>query len=187
MRVMLRTIMLFLSVLMLGFGSNAAAGIANPDSSHPVIKDFGRIQPLPAAINQPSPETTHKAVFDITKPAADASQPNPGLDRVARAVNLFASAGVPRDKRDFVAVIHGPATPSVLNVAQYQAQFGRENPNTKLIKALRDADVAVHVCGQALAKHGFDQDWVDPNVDVALSALSDLIIYGNRGYALVPQ
>ncbi|MES1926171.1 hypothetical protein T31B1_12654 [Salinisphaera sp. T31B1] len=154
---------------------------------YPAIKDYGGIKPLPDAVNQPSTDARHKAVFDVTKAAKSPDQPNPGLEHVARAVNVFASAGVPVDKLDFVAVVHGPATPSILNDAQYQEQFGQANPNTALIAALRKAGVTVHVCGQALAEHAFDQSWVDDDVDVALSALSDLVIYGERGYALVPQ
>lgn len=165
----------------------AAGSTSDPDWQYPKIENFGRIQPLPDAANQPAADKTYKAVFSVTKKAKDRGQPNPGLDRVARAVNLFASAGVPRAKRDFVTVIYGPATASVLSDAQYWEKFGRKNPNTPLIGALTDAGVTVHVCGQALAAHGFDQTWVNPNVDVALSALSDLVIYGNRGYALIPQ
>ena len=66
-------------------------------------------------------------------------------------------------------------------------QFGQANPNTALIAALRKAGVTLHVCGQALAKHAFDQSWVNNEVDVALSALSDLVIFQSRGYAVVPQ
>lgn len=153
---------------------------------YPEIDNFGRMQLLPEAVDQPSPDKVHKALFNVTKPSKDKSKPNPGLDHVARAVNVFASAGVARDKRDFVVIIHGPATVSVLNDAQYEKHYGQTNPNTRLIKALKDAGVTVHVCGQALAEHDFEQTWVGANVDVALSALSDLVIYGNRGYPLVP-
>ncbi|HDZ39202.1 MAG TPA: sulfur reduction protein DsrE [Marinobacter sp.] len=166
--------------------AGAAGSTSNPDWQYPEIENFGRIQPLPDAVNQPALDQTHKAAFSVTRKAKDRGQPNPDLERVARAVNLFASAGVPQAKRDFVAVIYGPATPSVLNDAQYNKRFGQKNPNRELIAALRNAGVKVHVCGQALAGHGFDQAWVDPNVDIALSALSDLVIYGNRGYALIP-
>jgi len=183
----LRTTVVFLSLVMLSVAASAAGSTGNPQWQYPEIKNFGRIQPLPKAVGQPSPDKTHKAVFDIRKKAKDGSKPNPGLDHVARAVNLFVSAGVARDQRDFVAVIHGPATASMLTDAQYEKRFGQKNPNTPLIAALRDAGVTIHVCGQALAEHGFDQAWVNPKVDVALSALSDLIIYGDRGYALVPQ
>jgi len=176
-----------LAMLALLIASPLAAGAADNGAwEHPEIDGFGHIQALPDAVGQPAPDKVHKALFDVTKPSKDKSKPNPRLDHVARAVNVFASAGVARDKRDFVVVIHGPATVSVLNDAQYEKHFDHKNPNQKLIAALREAGVTVHVCGQALAEHGFEQSWVDSNVDVALSALSDLVIYGNRGYPLVP-
>ena len=167
--------------------SAAPAVAAGGDWRHPAIEGYGGIKPLPEAANQPSVKAEHKAVFDVTKAAKSPDQLNPGLERVARAVNVFASAGVPTEKLDFVVVVHGAATPGILNDAQYEKQFGQANPNTALIAALRKAGVTVHVCGQALAKHAFDQSWVNNEVDVALSALSDLVIFQSRGYAVVPQ
>lgn len=181
----IRLFVLAMLALLITTPVTAGAG-DNGAWQYPEIDGFGRMQPLPEAVNQPSPDKVHKALFDVTKPSKDKNKPNPGLDHVARAVNVFASADVPRNKRDFVVVIHGPATVSVLNDAQYEKHFDHKNPNRKLIAALREAGVTVHVCGQALAEHGFEQSWVDSNVDVALSALSDLVIYGNRGYPLVP-
>lgn len=175
------------AMLLLLIASPLAAGAGETGKwQYPEIDNFGRMQPMPDAVDQPSPDEEHKALFDVTKSSKDKSKPNPGLDHVARAVNVFASAGVARAKRDFVVIIHGPATISVLNDAQYEKHYGEANPNTQLINALKDAGVTVHVCGQALAEHGFEQAWVNDDVDVALSALSDLVIYGNRGYALVP-
>jgi len=182
-----RIFRLTLIVFSLLLAGAAPAWAAGGGWQYPAIEGYGGIKPLPDAANQPSTDARHKAVFDVTKAAKSPDQPNPGLEHVARAVNVFASAGVPTDKLDFVAVVHGPATPSILNDAQYQKQFGQANPNTALIAALRKAGVTVHVCGQALAEHAFDQTWVDDDVDVALSALSDLVIYGEQGYALVPQ
>ena len=165
----------------------APALAAGRSWQYPAIEGYGGIKPLPEAANQPSTEAEHNAVFDVTKAAKSPDQPNPGLEHVARAVNVFASAGVPTDKLDFVAVVHGPATPSILENTHYQKQFGGANPNTPLVAALRKAGVTIHVCGQALAKHEYDQSWVDNHVGVALSALSDLVIFQNRGYAVVPQ
>jgi len=149
----------------------------------PAIQGYGRVHPRPDAAEQPSPDQTYKVVFNITKGADDPSQPNPGLDHVARAVNVFASAGVPADKLDFVAVIHGPATASVLNADAYESQTKTANPNIELIGRLRRAGVKIEVCGQALSDHDYKDDWVNPDVIITLSALSDLAIYGNRGYA----
>ena len=181
---MFRTTLIILSVALASVGPALAAG---GDWRYPAIEGYGGIKPLPEAANQPSVKAEHKAVFDVTKAAKSPDQLNPGLERVARAVNVFASAGVPAEKLDFVVVVHGPATPGILNDAQYEKQFGQANPNTALIAALRKAGVTLHVCGQALAKHAFDQSWVNNEVDVALSALSDLVIFPSRGYAVVPQ
>ncbi len=181
---MFRTTLIILSVALASVGPAWAAG---DDWHYPAIEGYGGIKSLPHAANQPSVEAEHKAVFDVTRAAKRPGQLNPGLEHVARAVNVFASAGVPTEKLDFVVVVHGPATPSILNDAQYEKQFGQANPNTALIAALRKAGVTLHVCGQALAKHAFDQSWVNNEVDVALSALSDLVIFQSRGYAVVPQ
>ena len=162
-----------------------AAPAADNDWQHPAIQGYGDVTPLPEAVNRPDPETAHKAAFELRTTPDDPGRLNPGLERVARAVNVFAAAGVPADKRDFVVVVHGPATRDVLDNTHYRREYGTANPNTALIAALGQAGVSVHVCGQALAKHEFESDWVDDHVSVALSALSDLVIYGERGYALV--
>lgn len=163
----------------------APGALAETGLQYPAIQGHGGVTPLPDAANQPSPETAHKAVFELRTTPDDPGRLNPGLERVARAVNVFAAAGVPADRREFVVVVHGPATRDVLDDAHYRREYGTANPNTALIAALRQAGVSVHVCGQALAKHAFESDWVDDHVHVALSALSDLVIYGERGYALV--
>ena len=64
---------------------------------------------------------------------------NGALDHVARTVNLYAAAGVPLDHLKFVAVVSGPATPVVLNDAQYKAAYGVANPNLALIAELKKA------------------------------------------------
>jgi len=83
----------------------------------------------------------------------------------------------------FVAVIHGPATAIVLNDETYTRRFEVANPNIQLIGKLRQAGVKIEVCGQALSDNGYPDDAVNPDVTITLSALSDLAIYGNRGYA----
>ncbi len=149
----------------------------------PAIQGYGRIHPRPDAAEQPSPDQIYKVVFNITKGADDPAKLNPGLDHVGRAINVFASAGVPLSNLDFVAVVHGPATASVLNADAYKSQTKTANPNIDLIDKLKHAGVKIEVCGQALSDHGYEDDWVDDNVIITLSALSDLAIYGNRGYA----
>lgn len=150
---------------------------------YPAIKGYGPVHPRPNAAQQPDKNTIYKVVFNVTKGATDKGQPNPGLNHLARAVNVFASAGVPLTHLRFVAVIHGPATASVLDAKAYKAKFHTANPNLKLIKELRKAGVEIEVCGQALSEMHIEDGQVNSDVTITLSALADLAIYGQRGYA----
>ena len=165
---------------------SAEAAWKASDPSLPAVP-YGKIVAVPDAHNRPDPSKTYKAVFDVTTKSQAADKPNGGLVHVARAVNVFASAGVPLDHLKFVAVVHGPATSTILDEEHYQKQFETKNPNIAVIKALKDVGVEVHVCGQALADSGYKSDWVDKDVSVDLSALSSVIVYGNEGYAYMAQ
>lgn len=165
----------------------SSAVAAEPQWTYPAIPGFGPVHPLPDAAMQPNKTTVYKAVFDVTKGIDNPAKPDSGLDHVARAVNVFASAGVPLSHLKFVAVLHGPSTPAVLDNAHYRAKYGVDNPNIALISALEKAGVRVEVCGQALADLNFQHDWINKEVTITLSALADLVIYGNEGYAFVKQ
>src|SRR5690625_1236442 len=161
------------------------------DSGHywtyPAIAKYGPVHPVPHTHVRPSKNHVYKALFDVTKGAADPSKPNPGLAHVARAVNVFAIAGVPLKNLKFVAVLHGSATPAVLGNKAYKAKYGINNPNIPLIDALRKAGVHVDVCAQALAEAHVAHAKVYKKVQIDLSALSDAVIYGDRGYAYMKQ
>jgi intracellular sulfur oxidation DsrE/DsrF family protein len=159
---------------------------AEPEWTNPVIKGYGKVVPLPNASMQPDKNAEYKIVFNLT-PGGDPDKVNASLERVARAVNIFASAGVPPSRLNMVVVIHGPATPIVLDNAHYQEKFKLDNPNIGLIDELGKAGVKVVVCGQALAGNKFAQNWVYPKVEHTLSAITDLVILEKNGYALFPM
>lgn len=163
----------------------AAARAADPDWTYPTIQGFGKIVSLPGASLQPSKDADYKVVFNLTT-GGDADKVNPALDRVARAVNLFTSAGVPLSHLHFIVVVHGPATPLTLDNDHYREKFHVDNPNLKLIGELEKVNVKVAVCGQALAHQSFPQNWVNPQVEITLSAITDLILLEQQGYVLVP-
>ncbi|MBU6421285.1 MAG: DsrE family protein [Gammaproteobacteria bacterium] len=175
-----------LAVLIGVFLSSAALAAPPPGFwQNPVIKDAGAMHPLPEGAFQPDKTTVYKVVFAVTR-AQKKDEPDDGLEPVARAVNVFASAGVPLDHLKFVALISGGATPVTLDNAHYKKQFGVDNPNLKVIHELKAAGVEVVVCGQAVAGFGYQYDWINPDVKVALSALSTSIILQHEGYALMP-
>ncbi|HET7396264.1 MAG TPA: DsrE family protein [Gammaproteobacteria bacterium] len=154
---------------------------------NPVIKSAGEMHPLPDAAFQPDPQVTYKAVFSITRGENDPKQVNGGLEHVARAVNVFASAHVPLDHLKFVVIIHGGAVPMTLDNAHYRKEFKTDNPDLKLIKELKAAGVQFAVCGQAVAGMKYDYKWINPDVKIALSALSTIIVLQQQGYALFPM
>src|SRR3954470_24482325 len=172
------------ALVLLACGTLASA--AEVEWSNPVIKGYGKIVALPNAAMQPDKNAEYKVVFNLT-PGGDPDKVNASLERVARAVNIFASAGVPPSRLNMVVVIHGPATPIVLDNAHYQEKFKLDNPNIGLIDELGKAGVKVVVCGQALAGNKFAQEWVYPKVEHTLSAITDLVILEKNGYVLFPM
>lgn len=175
------------SCIALGF-SLALAGIAvasEQEWQYPLIQGYGKVLPLPNSALRPNPNREAKIVVNVVRPMNSPAEVNPGLDRVARLVNLFALSKVPPEKLKIVAVLHGGATAASLDSAHYREKYQVDNPNIKLIEALKRAGVSVYVCGQAVAHSGFGQSWINRDVSVALSAMMVLVHYQNEGYALV--
>ncbi len=177
--------LLALSLVAVAAVSTAASAQQGADFwSTPGIKGYGPVHVWPQAGLRPDANTTYKAVFDVTK-AGPADKVNPSLDHIARTVNVFAAAGVPLDHLKFVVIIHGPGTPMALNEKAFQAKFGHPNPDAAVIAALTKAGVQVMVCGNALGDFKYDPSMVNPQIKVALSAMSTLVILQDQGYAVM--
>ncbi len=170
-----------------GVATAADTPAAAPFWITPTIPGAGKMHPLPHAAYQPNPAQTYKVVFFITKDGAKPTDVNPGLEHVARAVNLYVAAGVPLSHLKFVAIIAGPSTRIVLDNAHYMQKFGVDNPNLGLIAELRKAGIDVAVCGQAVAEANFQYDWIAHDVTLALSALVTVTELEHQGYGLMPM
>lgn len=170
-------------------GSSISQVSAGPKQSwqYPVIRGYGKVRPYADAAARPSPDRTYKVLFDIAQGAETPEKPNPGLDRVARLINIFALAGVSTEHLKLALVVHGSATPAILKDERYRNRFGNGNPNTELIQALKKLGVTLYVCGQALAEKEFEPADVNPDITVALSALTVLPLYQMDGYMLIPD
>jgi intracellular sulfur oxidation DsrE/DsrF family protein len=175
-----------LAVLTLAAGATAAGAEQPPGFwTTPAIEGYGRIHPLPQGAYRPEAGKTYHIVFGMTMAPKAPQDINPALERVARAVNLYTSAGVHLDHLKFVAVAYGPATGLALNNAQYRAAFGVDNPNLPVIARLRKAGVDIAVCGQAVAEHEYQYEWVDASVTLALSAITTITTLEQNGYSLM--
>lgn len=151
----------------------------------PAIPGIGPVHVWPQAVLRPDAAASYKALFDVTKGAATDDKVNGAIDHIARTVNAFAAVGVPLSHLKFVVVIHGPATPIALDAKTFQAKYGHANPNLEAIDALTKAGVEITVCGNALGEIQLTPDQINPNLKIALSALSTIVILQNQGYALV--
>ncbi|MBE1160168.1 DsrE family protein [Dyella acidiphila] len=175
------------SILLLSCAAGLlVCGVAAAQTAPQAIAAAGAYHPLPKAAYQPDRNATYKVVFALTKAADKPDQVNPGIERVARTVNLYVASGVPLDHLKFVAVAYGAATGLVLDDEHYKAQFGTANPNLAVISQLHKAGVDVAVCGQAMAEHHYPAEWAAKDVTLSLSALTTITELEQQGYALMP-
>lgn len=193
MRYPARLVIPYFAVIALGSTMAYAAsddpgtGSGQTEWINPVVKDYGKMHPVPDGALTPDPKKDWKIVFDVGGDKTMEDGVNAALWHVARAVNVYGNAGVDKEHRKFAVVLHGAATKLALSPEAYKKKFGNDDPDTKLKKELAEAGVTLYVCGQALADHGFSEDQVGPNVDVALSALAAVPVLESQGYQLFPM
>ncbi len=151
----------------------------------PVLENFGKVFQLenPDLILQKDKE--YNVIFDIYTDRSKGEKINPLINTVARYLNMHAQQGVPKENMKVIVIMHGAATQSVLSDSAYQKQFSIENPNSALMKALKEANVELFVCGQSYLAHGYELSDKSTDVKLALSALTALVEYQSQGYQLI--
>lgn len=163
----------------------SSLSLAQTDSVMP-IPGAGAARDVPGAVLYPNQEIVHRVVFDAARGAANSDEINPMLQAVARYVNTLATYGVPEENREIAIVIHQGATSIILQNEEYQARNnGAYNPNIALIRALDEAGVKLHVCGQAVLGNNIDTDTILSEIQVDLWALTTIIDYQQRGFVLI--
>jgi intracellular sulfur oxidation DsrE/DsrF family protein len=147
-----------------------------------MIEWYGAIHELPDAAGQPEKDLDYKIIFAIATPPGRPGSTSPGLFHIARTLNLFEWAGVPRDHIHLAASVYGDATPLALSNNAFERRFNRPNPDSDLVTELVDHGVPVLVCGQSFLNAGFRLDELHPAVTLTLSALTVLPTYQLKGY-----
>lgn len=181
---MLRSMMS--AVLALTMCCHAVANAAPPAQQFPRIASAGGVYKLSGNIAMPAGDSMHRLVINATDDKTTDTGINRHLDSVARALNLYALAGVPNNKVEIAVVVHGKATPIVLSDEAFKNKFGKDNPDSALIEDLRHAGVKITICGQALTHQGYAVGDVAKGVTVSLSAMTALVDLQSKGYALIP-
>lgn len=150
----------------------------------PIVPGYGAVLPLPGAAETPAKGS--KVVFDVTGVGKDAAQPLPGLVRAATLLNLAGASGLKPSDLEIVVVLHGDATSAALDHGAYRELTGGEHPHADVMKKLNGAGVKFLVCGQSLARKGYDPKRVRGEVSVASSAVTAVVNLQARGFAFVP-
>ncbi len=150
-----------------------------------MINNFGSFEKLTDAAVQPDKNLDYKMIFSITKKTKKEEEGNPGLVHIARTINIYEWAGIPAEKLQMVAIVHGKSTVDFLSEDAFQHEFQKSNRNTDLINQLAETGVKIFICGQSLLRLGYERDVLNPNTIFALSALTVLPTYQLRGYALL--
>jgi len=127
----------------------------------------------------------YKVIFDIYTDSPNIDKDNPMLKTVARYLQIHTQYGIPRENLKIAVIIHGVASKNVLSDAAYKKEFKVKNPNTNLIKALKDNDIEIFVCGQSYAGKGYESKDKSPHVKMALSAMTALVWYQTAGYQII--
>ena len=169
------------AVVALLLGSASAAGAqALPVPGVEPARD------VPGAHEMPDPAIVHKVVFDMATANPKGADVHPMLQAVARYVNTLAKTGVPAANRKIAVVFHQGSTDYVLKNDIYKARHeGQDNPNAKMIEALRTAGVDFRLCGQAsLARKIVAADMM-PGIELDLWALTTIIALQQQGYILI--
>jgi intracellular sulfur oxidation DsrE/DsrF family protein len=151
------------------------------DAKFPIIKNHGGIYDIPNSIN-PESDRDYKIVIDLKTLQRDKSSINPGLNNVARLVNLHALGGVEPDKLDVSVVIHGGATDVTLTHEAYQKRYEMDNPNIALINELHKAGFRIFVCGQSLIAREYEYTEIYDQVALGLSMLTVFTTHVQNGY-----
>lgn len=152
------------------------------DWETPIIEGYGKIVHYEKAENKPDPSKEYKIIFHI-KDGKEREGVNEGLWKIARLVYLMGSYGVSKDHLKVVAIISGSATPLVLTGKEHIKREERSNPNLDLLGKLKQHQVKILVCGQALAKHQMEADTdLNPFVELTTSALIAIPMYQMEGY-----
>ncbi|WP_027126382.1 DsrE family protein [Gelidibacter mesophilus] len=148
----------------------------------PIIEGYGKIVHYDNAQNKPDPSKVYKIIFHI-KEGKEREAVNEGLWKIARLINLMGSYKVPQENLKIVAIVSGTATPFVLTDKAHQLRAHRDNPNLDLLSKLKNHDVKILVCGQALAKHKIEaEDDLNPYIEITTSALVAIPSYQMEGY-----
>lgn len=129
------------------------------------------------------PSQGAKIVIDMTEANPTGQGHSRSMDRVARLINLYGLGGITPDQLEIVVVVHSAAYKTILSNAAYRKRFRQDNPDLAVINALTEKGVQFMVCGQSIHARRVALEEINPNVKLAISAITTLVSYQQKGFA----
>lgn len=184
---------ILLIILSLIFSFNFATA-QKPEARNPIVKDFGGVYEIEAAVEIPENKKT-KILVDLMTSVTNRGNPNAEPDyskpiwahiNTARLLNLHGVGGVSKENLETIVVVHGPAVMSLLKDKAYQEFYDtrHKNPNLPILNALHEAGVKIVVCGQSLISRNIKREQLYEHTGIALSALTTISKRVQEGFVV---
>jgi intracellular sulfur oxidation DsrE/DsrF family protein len=141
------------------------------------------VMPVEDPVMKYNPQLDYKIAIDLYGKVKDTTAIHPVILEVARTYNLNIANGVPAEKIQIAAVIHGGLVHAILTEEDYQKKYGQSNPNLAALKALEEVGVKFYVCGQSMGFNNLKTLNITPMVKMAISAKTTFITLDQMGYS----
>lgn len=176
---------LFLSITILLFIQFPVWAQSLSKSPGPLVPGYGAVWDVPKPDFKTNRKMEYRVMFDIYNSPSDPEALNPGLNTLARFLNMHAKAGVPAKNLHVAAVVHNKASWDLLSHEAYKEKYGVPNPNLELLEQLKAAGAEIYQCGQSLYSRGVPREKLIPEAKVALSAMTVILYLQQEGYQLI--
>jgi intracellular sulfur oxidation DsrE/DsrF family protein len=174
-----------LKILLFSLFYYTCTGQIGKSSYGPVFDKIGATYNIENADFIPDSTSVLKAIFDIDHLPKDSLSSNPLISSLHRYLNMHVKNGVKESNISLAFVLHGASTKDALTDDAYTKKYGIKNPNTHLIKTLAEHGVQMYICGQSAAHAGISKSDIQPEIKLALSAMTVLTIYQAEGYSMI--
>lgn len=178
-------LVLILVNVSIAFAQSEMPDHVKKDITYPVLDFHPWIGVMPVANGAfpYDPTLDYKIVLDLYGGVKDSTAIHSTILEVARTYNLTIANGVPADKIQLAAVMHGGLVTAILSEEEYQKKYQTSNPNLAALKALEDVGVKFYVCGQSMAFYNIAPDRITQMVNMAVSAKTTFITLDQMGYS----
>lgn len=129
------------------------------------------------------PDLDYKIAIDLYGRVKDSTAIQTAFLEVARTYNLNIANGVPAEKIQIAAVIHGGLVQALLNEEEYEKKYSQPNPNLEALKALQKVGVKFYVCGQSMGFNNISSEKITSMVKMTVSAKTTFITLDQMGYS----